>query len=424
MRVSSVWLAGLLVVCWAFGQENLRPKDVREIARAGASAIPKLQELLSNPSVEVRAEAVRQITEIGPPHSLDPLIQASRDRDPVVEMLAADGLVNYYLPGYVKRGVSGTIERVGTSIKSKFTDTNDQAIDAYIEVRPEAIAALGAQVRSGSLEVRANAARAAGVLRGKAAVADLVAALRSKDSTLMYESLVALEKIGDQSAGPAAEFLLHDFDPKVQSAAIETVGLLRDTGAAAALGDIIGQTDNLKIKRAALESLAMLGDAAYRGIYLRNLRDRDEKLRGAAAEGLGRLKDPHDLSELQQAWKDEGRPGPRLSLAFALVKLGTTEMSQFSPLEFLINNLNLSAYNGVALPFLVELARDVQVRAAIYGVLTTGTKDEKIGLARALGASGDRESIERLQKLAGDADPAVGQAAVAATRSIQARMQM
>jgi HEAT repeat protein len=422
MRVSPAWFLAFLAVSGAAGQANLRPKDVRDIARAGSSAIPKLQELLSNPSPDVRAEAVRQITEIGPPHSLDPLIQASRDGDPVVRMLAADGLVNYYVPGYVKHGVSGTIERVGTSIKSKFTDTNDQVIDAYIAVRPDVIAALDAQVRSGNMDVRANAARAAGVLRGKAAVADLVAALRSKDSTLMYESLVALEKIGDQSAGPAAEFLLRDFDPKVQTAAIETVGLLRDMGAVPALADVIGETDNLKVKRAALTSLAMLPNPAYRGLYLQYFRDKDEKLRGAAAEGLGRLKNPHDLPTLQQAWKDEGRPGPRLSLAFAQVMLGVTELSQFSPLQFLINNLNLAAYNGSALPLLVELARDARVRTALYGAIESGTKDEKIGLARALGASGDAETIARLKKLIDDQDPAVAQAAIAATRSIQARM--
>jgi HEAT repeat protein len=52
----------------------------------------------------------------------------------------------------------------------------------------------------------------------------------------------------------------------------------------------------------------------------------------------------------------------------------------------------------------------------------TGTKDEKIGLARALGASGDQESIAQLKKLADDPDPAVAQAAIAATRNIQARM--
>jgi HEAT repeat protein len=410
------------MVCGAFGQAALRPKDVREIGRGGASAVPKLRELLSNPSIEVRVEVVRQLIDIGPPHSLDPLIQASRDGDAVIQMAAADGLVNFYLPGYVKRGAGGTLERLETSIKSKFTDTNDQAIDPYIAVRPDVIEVLAVQVRSGYLDVRANAARALGVLRGKAAVPDLVAALRSKDSGLMYESLVALEKIGDPSAGPAAEFLLHDFDPKVQNAAIEMVGLLRDNGAAAALADIVDHTDNVKVKRAALTSLAMLPNAAYRGIFRQNLHDRDEKLRGAAAEGLGRLRNTRDLPELQQAWKDEGRPGPRLSLAFAQVMLGATELSQFSPLQFLINNLNVSAYSGAALPLLVELARDRPVRTALYGALATATKDEKIGLARVLGASGDKESMERLQKLVEDPDPAVGQAAVAATRTIQARM--
>ena len=38
--------------------------------------------------------------------------------------------------------------------------------------------------------------------------------------------------------------------------------------------------------------------------------------------------------------------------------LGKTELSQFSPLQFLINNLNSASYNGEAFPFLVELARD------------------------------------------------------------------
>jgi len=421
MSVSPAWLLAFLAAS-AYGQATIRPKDVRDIARAGSSAIPKLQELLSNPSVDVRAEAVRQITEIGPPHSLDPLIQASRDGDPVVQMLAADGLVNFYMPGYVKRGMTGTIDRIGLSIKSKFTDTNDQVIDAYIRVRPDVIAALGAQLRSGDLDVRANAARALGILRGKAAVPDLVDATRSKDSTLIYESLVALEKIRDLSAGPSVEFLLRDFDPKVQIAAIETVGILRDEHAVAPLADVISQTDNLKVKRSALTSLAMLPNPTYRGIFLQYFHDKDDRLRAAAAEGLGRLKNPLDMPALQQAWKDESKPGVRLSLAFAQVMLGNTELSQFSPLQFLINNLNLAAYNGSALPLLVELAREPRVRAALYTAMPGGTKDEKIGLARALGASGDAESIAQLKKLVDDQDPAVAQAGLDATRSIQARM--
>ena len=85
-------------------------------------------------------------------------------------------------------------------------------------------------------------------------------------------------------------------------------------------------------------------------------------MRAAAAEGYARLRDPADLPMIEKAWKDEGKIAPRLSLAFALVMLGKTELSEFSPLQFLIDNLNSAAYNGVAFPFLVELARDSAVR--------------------------------------------------------------
>ena len=89
--------------------------------------------------------------------------------------------------------------------------------------------------------------------------------------------------------------------------------------------------------------------------------------------------------------------------------LGKTELSEFSPLQFLINNLNSAAYNGVAYPFLVELARDPAVRQALYAPLGTATKDEKIGLARVLARSGDSGSVAPLEKLSKDPDPAVAQ---------------
>ena len=68
-------------------------------------------------------------------------------------------------------------------------------IDPYVQVRPEVIAALG-RMRSGgsSLDARANAARAIGILRGRQAIPDLEEALRSKDTELIYESLVAMRE--------------------------------------------------------------------------------------------------------------------------------------------------------------------------------------------------------------------------------------
>jgi HEAT repeat protein len=215
---------------------------------------------------------------------------------------------------------------------------------------------------------------------------------------------------------------LHDLDSKVQIAAIETVGLLRDQGALPELADALKRARDVKVKRAALTSVAMLPDPANRPLYAQYLRDKDDKLRGAAAEGFARLRDPNDLEMLEKAWQDEGKTSARLSLAFAQVMLGKEDLSEFSPLQFLINNLNSAAYNGVALPFLVELARDEGVRKALFGPMSTGTKDEKIGLARVLARSGGPESVAPLQKLSGDSDAEVAQEGLKALRTLQTRL--
>jgi HEAT repeat protein len=403
--------------------QDVRPKDVREIAKAGSNAIPRLQELLKNPDLDVRIEVVKQITDIGTERSLDPLILATQDNDPEVQIRATDGLVNFYLPGYVKMGFGSTLSRVGTSIKGKFTDTNDQVIDPYIMVRPDVIAALGKLASSSAnMTVRANAARAIGILRGRAAIPDLLAAIRTKDTDVIYESLVALQKIRDESSATQIDFLLHDLNPKVQMAALETVGLLQNKAALPEAVDVLNRSRDARVRRAALTAIAMLPDDSSRPLYARYLQDKDDKMRAAAAEGYARLKNPADQSMLEKAWQDEGKTPVRLALAFALVSLGNTQMSEFSPLQYLINTLNSAAYHDVAFAYLVETARNQQVRQALYPSLDNGTKDEKINIARVLARSGDKDSIPHLQKLTNDTDGDVAMEGVRALRNLQARL--
>jgi HEAT repeat protein len=403
--------------------QDVKPKDVREAAKAGSSAIPQLQEYLKNPLNDVRAEAVRQLTDIGTARSIDPLVQATHDNDPEIQILATDGLVNFYSPGYVKSGIGGSLRKVSTTIKGKFTDTNDLVIDSYVEVRPEVVAALGRLVTGGaSQESRANAAHALGILRGRAAVDQLVEAVHAKDSDVIYESLVALQKIRDEAAGPRVAFRLHDLDSRVQIAAIQTVGVLLDKAAVPDLIDVLNHARDAKVKREALEAIAMLPDEKSRGLYAQYLHDKDEHLRAAAAEGYGRLGNASDLPMLEKAWQEEQKILARLSLAFAQVRLGKRELSEFSPLQFLINNLNSAAYNGIAYPFLIELAREPAVRQALYVPLPTATKDEKIGLARVLARSGDSSSIPPLEKLSRDSDKDVAQEGLRALRNLQSRM--
>jgi HEAT repeat protein len=399
------------------------PKEVRNAVKLGPRAVPQLTGYLGNPDVAVRIEAVKALTEIGGSAVLDPLVKATHDNDPEVQMRATDGLVNFYLPGYVKTGMASKIGRVGTSIKSHFTDTNDQIIDSYIRVRPEVITALGQLVHGGSsMDSRANAARALGILRGQAAVADLVGALRSKDSGLMYESLVALEKIRDPEAGPRIQFVLRDLDERVQLAAIETTGILGNREAVPDLIRVFNETRSPKVKRAALMALARMPTPQSRPILVQYLRDKDARTRGAAAEGIGRLRNPSDTGTIDAVYKDEDKTSPRLSQAFALVMEGQAQLSEFSPLQYLINTLNSASYSGEAYPLLVEAARLPEVRKLLYKPLESGTRDEKIYLARVLAASGDAEALPYLQKVSQDADSQVAAEGLKALRELRQRL--
>ncbi|MCU1238702.1 MAG: lyase domain protein repeat-containing protein [Candidatus Solibacter sp.] len=408
------------LLAFAAHAQSLRPKDVREIGKQGSGAIPRLTELLKDPGTDIRLEAVKQLTDL---RALDALILATRDNDPEVQIRATDGLVNFYLPGYVQTGTIASIKRVGGSIKSRFTDTNDQVIDPFVTVRPDVVTAVGALARGGAnMESRANAARAVGILRGRQAIPDLLEALRSKDTDVLYESLVALQKIRDESAGPKIAFLLRDLNSKVQIAAIETTGLLKNREAVPDLIEVMKRAKDAKVRRAALGSLAMLPDEKTRPVFQQYLADKDDKMRAAAAEGFARLRNPADLPTVEQAWKAEGKGSPRVSMAFALVMLGRTEISEFSPLQSLINNLNSAAYKGEAVPFLTELARDQAVRQSLYSALGNATKDEKIGIARVLSVSGDKASVPYLEKLSRDPDTEVAQEGLRALRNLQARL--
>ena len=79
-------------------------KAARALAKSGSESIAQLVPLLKDSSVDVRREAVRSIVAIGTQHSLDPLIAATHDNDPEVQVRAVDGLVNFYVPGYIESG--------------------------------------------------------------------------------------------------------------------------------------------------------------------------------------------------------------------------------------------------------------------------------------------------------------------------------
>lgn len=391
-------------------QMKERIKGIREYAKQGSTAIPLIEPYLADADQEVRLEAVKGISEIGTQRSLDPLIRATEDSQPEVQIRAVIGLVNFYSPGYLKG-------------KTRLQDENRERVDAFVEIRPDVVAALGKVCSGGSsMESRAHAARGIGVLRARAALPELYDALKSKTSIVLFESLIAIQKIADPESASKVQYLLRDLDDRVQIAAVETAGILRNRAALPDLRDVIERARNTKIRRAALTSLAMMPDENNRSTYALYFSDKDDGLRAAAAEGFGRLKTESDVPAIEAAFENEHKMPARLSQAFAMVMLGNVELSEFSPLRYLINTLNSRFYRDSAEPLLLELSRDPKVRTAVYSVLPETNKEEKVRLIRVLGQVGDRESLAVLEPLKADLDGDVAQESIRAARTIQSRL--
>jgi HEAT repeat protein len=404
-------------------EDRRKIRALREWGRQGSPAIPRIVPYLADAGLEVRLEAVKALVAIGGLDTLGPLAKALEDNDTEIQLRATDGLVNFYVPGYVQSGgVTGSLRRAGGRVQALLSAEDTQVIDPDVRVRPEIAAGLGRLASGGApMEVRANAARALGILRGRAAIPDLVQALRSKDDRLMFEALIALQKIRDRDAGPRAVFLIRDLDPKIQKAAIETAGILGAAEAVPDLKRVLETSPDKRIRRAALAALGQIGDAASRPLFLQYLKDRDEGMRAAAAEGLARTGSADDRGVAEQAFEHESRASARVSLAFAAAALGNLETSEFAPLRYLVNNLNSKAWRGVALPLLTELAARQPVRAALYPVLGEAlTREEKTGLARVLAGAAAADATGPLEKLAKDEDAATATEALRALRIVRA----
>ena len=398
-----------------------RQKYVKSLANEGAAGIPKLLPYAQDPDIAVRRDVIRTMVAIGGPASLEPLTQALADSDEEILIRATDGVVNFYLPGYWERGLSGSLKRAGSRLVSRWTDTNDQVVPAHVEVRPEIIAALGKLVSgSGPLPARANAARAIGVLRGRAAIEDLVAGLASKDSQVIYEALVAFEKIRDLSVAPKIHYLLRDLDDKVQLAALETVGILKNPESVSPLREAYERARNDKVRRAALSALSQIPSESSRPLFTAQLDSADESLRAAAAEGLARLGRAEDRELLHAKFEGETKMRARLGQAFGAALLGEVTMGEFDPLRYLVNTLNLKAWKGISEAYLIELVRNEPIRAAIAPVFPTATKQEKLSLSMILGRSGSRDTEPMLDSLAKDPDTEVASEALRAIRTLRA----
>ncbi len=422
-------VCALSLVCLLYAQsdgdltQGQRISRIRDLSKRDFRAIPAIADSLSDPSRQVRIEAVKAIVKIGTEASLTPLVKATHDTDIEVQIRATDGIVNYYVPGYVTKGLTGPVTRGVRQAQSFFGARNNQVIDPDIAVRPDVQQAIAAEIAGGAdVNARSNAARAAGILRDREAVPVLADSVHAKENQLIIESLIALQKIHDPAPCARVGSAARDLDERVQTTALETVGVLHCVDSAPDVRSALNDARNTRVRRAALEALAMLAVPSDRATFQQYATSQDDGSRAAALEGLGRIRQPEDFAVLEQAYNEKDTDWKvHLAAAFGMVNQGKVDSGEFSPLPYLFESLDVSARADAATAYLEELARHEDVRRALFAMVGDASKDQKIALCSVLAGSHADDVVPTLNSLSKDVNPDVSLAATRALRIIQSR---
>jgi HEAT repeat protein len=317
--------------------QALNDEDV-EVRASAADALGKLGWQPGDDTERVRYLLAKRdwkgLAKLGEP-AVEPLIHALRDNASEVRKRAAEAL------GTI--GDKRAVEPLVQALKDEYRDVNRSAAEALGTIRDaNAVELIIQALGDESEDVRWGAARALGAIGDKRAVEPLVQALKDGDSDVRYEAAAALGTMGE----PAVESLiqaLNDRDSFVRKKAAKALGTIGDARAVEPLIQALQDRDSV-VRKEATTSLNKLSwkprDDTERVLYLiawrdwnelartgelavtrliPALEDEDSKVRGGAAEALGKIGDVRAAGPLVRALKDEkARPSRRPTVQKAM----------------------------------------------------------------------------------------------------------
>lgn len=170
--------------------------------------------------------------------------------------------------------------------------------------------------------VRASAGRAVGRLSARAAVPELVAALRDSQVEVRVVAAAALWRLPDAAAVPSLIELTHDTDPSARQWAVLALGVARDPRSVPALIALL--TDSVAdIRMDAIRSLGRVGHASaltsLKAVADNAERPLDERLE--ALNSIASLSGPDKVNALVSMLEDDDE-GVRLRAVEALGQVG------------------------------------------------------------------------------------------------------
>jgi HEAT repeat protein len=376
------------------------------------SAIPALLPLAEDPDASVRRQVEFTLEQMADISVLPGLVQLSADSEPDIRDRAVQALVNLHLPRAT--GPTAALVKLGNLINPWADEHADTVVEPDVPVDPSVITALRARMTDSEDRIRRNAGQGLGILRGEAAIPELLVAVgQDRDPLVRFEAVRALRKIGNPEVGSRLQPMLNLNMDKVRNEIITTLGTLKYREAVPELTRIYEESKPAERSRTlALSALADIADPASRPVFLGSKADKDVNIRLYANEGLARLADPSLGTVISAERLVEKNARVQAAQAFGLLRLGREEY-----MEELVRALGGWATKELAREYLLET--QVSERPVLLA-MHSKSATVRAELADVFGLMGDRAALPALEELQHDTDSGVARNAERAIRRITA----
>ena len=402
-RVLFVFGAALLAVPGASAQQ-LRFDDVVRNLR--------------NPDPKIRLSAVRLLRDAKYPEAIAPITPLVLDPLDDIQLEAIDAELSFFLEQDVKakRMVAFVVEKRTSAIAAAAFELGPLVVWPR-PVPAELVTALLQAVDDENQKVRLEAIYALGVIAKAPLAADqvqrLIKALDHYDPAVRSGAARAIGRIKVSEAGDALLKAVNDSQAEVRYAAMRALGAIRETRAVRALTEQFAFYKKGEGAWSALDALAQIGAPESAPLFKERLLDKDQFIRRAAAEGLGRARDVGSVDTLETNVTTDDSPMVRLASAFAMVKLGRNYAAR------LVDMMSSPKVMAQGQEYLIELG------AAMIPTLLPRLQDPGADVREALvdvvGVIGDASSLPALEAAAKDREDSVAAAAKRAIARLRAR---
>lgn len=436
-----------------FGEtaRETRRLAVRAVGRLGdASAVPALIRLVSDLDEEVRTAAVGALGTLGAVDAIDALTeQLSGPSDTYRAKVAyslgqiaanpkagKDGeeamrtLVVNLAQAQQRQGSREALRVAGKAsvpalvehLQGRIAGDPATAVALLAEVGDaRATATLAAELERGRVAMPL-VLKALGATRDPAALVPALGALSSKDPAIRLAAMEALRPLigNDARAGDVLTEHLADEDLEVRVLAAEYLGILKVGAASGKLTSLAGPGNPIRLRRAAIDALGLIGRPEATKTLLGVLREGPTELHGAAATALGYIGDPSAIAALSsQAQTDRGPTRHEVVRALGATLRGRPDASA----RKLLRQLALDGSVKVSLAAIAGLAaaRDPSDAPFLRSLVDQAAADRRRAAAWALGELQDAGAIETLanglsskdDRYVGDSAWAIGEILVA-----------